>query len=266
MKPSISYIIRYSARAKSVRLRVSMQNGVEVIVPQGYDTIHIPAFVQEQAEWIYSAQQRLQEKMQRHKQKLHAFHDATAGYPCTEPSLPEETIVPQRRTLILPTELIIRTLDEVWLVIYQPSKHESITLTMSTVDKQLVLSGAVHKKRLCAQALATWVKRYAAHWLPRMAREISVEIGLPCADIRVRLQKTRWGSCSSHRNINLNASLLFLPEELTRYVIIHELCHTKVMNHSKEFWQLVGEKEPDYKRLDKALNPATQLVPTWLMM
>jgi predicted metal-dependent hydrolase len=61
----------------------------------------------------------------------------------------------------------------------------------------------------------------------------------------IRNQKTRWGSCSFHNNISLNMKLANLPEELTDYVILHELTHTRVKNHGKEFWVELGKTVPD---------------------
>lgn len=73
-------------------------------------------------------------------------------------------------------------------------------------------------------------------------------------NISVRDQKSRWGSCSSRGNLNFNYRLSLLPPELADYIIVHELCHLKEMNHSRNFWQLVAKAVPNYKQLKKELK------------
>lgn len=65
--------------------------------------------------------------------------------------------------------------------------------------------------------------------------------------VSIRQARTRWGSCSSKGNLNFNYKILFLPEDLQNYLIVHELCHLKEMNHGKNFWMLVGETISYYK-------------------
>lgn len=72
--------------------------------------------------------------------------------------------------------------------------------------------------------------------------------------IYIKNQKTKWGSCSSRKNLTFNYKILFLPQKLQDYLIVHELCHTKEFNHRKAFWDLVKKRFPDYKKLDRQLR------------
>ena len=72
--------------------------------------------------------------------------------------------------------------------------------------------------------------------------------------VSIRKQKTRWGSCSTKININLNANLLHLPSDLMDYVLLHELVHTRVKNHSKDFWDELETVVPNARQVDRKLK------------
>lgn len=72
--------------------------------------------------------------------------------------------------------------------------------------------------------------------------------------IFIRNQKTRWGSCSGKKNLNFNYKIVFLPEHLQDYIIVHELCHLKEMNHSSKFWNNVALKIPNYREIIKEIK------------
>jgi len=72
--------------------------------------------------------------------------------------------------------------------------------------------------------------------------------------ITVRNQRTRWGSCSSHGNLNFNYKIIYLPDHIADYIIVHELCHLEQHNHSKNFWAMVAKTIPDYKKIKKELR------------
>lgn len=72
--------------------------------------------------------------------------------------------------------------------------------------------------------------------------------------VTIRDQKTRWGSCSSRGTLSFNYRLIFAPPAVLDYVVVHELCHLTHMNHSKEFWNMVGSVMPDYQKHKKWLR------------
>ena len=83
--------------------------------------------------------------------------------------------------------------------------------------------------------------------LPPLLDRRSAQLGVRYGQVTLRLQRTRWGSCSSKGNLNFNALLALAPPEVLDYVVVHELCHRKEMNHSPRFWALVASVLPDYE-------------------
>ena len=91
-------------------------------------------------------------------------------------------------------------------------------------------------------------------YIPERVAYYAKLLGVTYGRITIRCQKTRWGSCSSKGNLNFNCLLMLAPPEVIDYVVVHELCHRKEMNHSKAFWSEVQRALPDYRRLDKWLK------------
>ena len=90
--------------------------------------------------------------------------------------------------------------------------------------------------------------------IPPMVAYYANLLGVSYGNITVRKQRTRWGSCSSKGNLNFNCLLMQMPKAVLVYVIVHELCHRKHMNHSKAFWAEVERILPDYKEAKKWLK------------
>ncbi|MBF0622267.1 MAG: M48 family metallopeptidase [Magnetococcales bacterium] len=102
-------------------------------------------------------------------------------------------------------------------------------------------------ERLVA-ALEHWY-RFQAHGRLRSSIDtVADQMDTQINKVTIRGQKTRWGSCSSKGNISLNWKLMFLPNSIIQYVIVHELAHRTHMNHSPAFWSLVSRYDPDYKK------------------
>lgn len=119
------------------------------------------------------------------------------------------------------------------------------------VKKKSIESGNVENVTLDKiKALADQALKIIPARVEYFARIVGVTYG----NITVRNQKTRWGSCSSKGNLNFNCLLMLAPPEVLDYVVAHELCHRKQMNHSKAFWTEVEKAFPDYKKSIKWLK------------
>lgn len=90
--------------------------------------------------------------------------------------------------------------------------------------------------------------------IPERVEYFAKVIGVTYGKITIRNQKTRWGSCNSKGNLNFNCLLMLAPPEVLDYVVVHELCHRKQMNHSKAFWLEVEKVLPNYKEVRKWLK------------
>ncbi len=94
----------------------------------------------------------------------------------------------------------------------------------------------------------------AKAYIPERVKHYAGLVGVTYGRTTIRNQKTRWGSCSSKGNLNFNCLLMLAPPEVTDYVVVHELCHRKQMNHSKAFWNEVEKVIPEYKKYVKWLK------------
>ena len=228
-----SYTIRVSHRARNISLRMSVAGDLEVVVPRGWDQSLVPDMLHRKRAWIERAAKRM---------------DARRALLEAQTPLPDQICLPP--------------IGQVWHVEYQATSSGRMRLTQRA-DNPLVLSGSVGDVGLCQVALRKWIAHKATQVLVPWLQEISQEEGLAFRKTTIRGQKTRWGSCSSRGTISLNYKLLCLPRPLVRYVLVHELCHTRHMNHSPAFWALVQRKEPDCKELKAQLRGAWRLVPRW---
>jgi len=234
-----AYTVRVSDRAKSVRLSLSVEAGLEVVIPADYDHLKVPELIHKKLDWIVRNQLKLDQR--------EAFFQSQA---------PHE----------LPDRINLRSLGEEWQIEYQQvsTKSRAIVIQEKKSELTLVVKGHITDIEACKFFLKQWLMQKAETHLFSWLRKVSIRTKLPYRTTAVRSQKTLWGSCSGNRNISLNYKLLFLEANVVEYVLIHELCHTIHMNHSDKFWGLVSKFEPNYKILDKSLNQSWQVIPAWL--
>lgn len=110
------------------------------------------------------------------------------------------------------------------------------------------------EKKMIKDAMEKWYRERAREVLTDKVTYFQRFIGKAVGDIRIKEQKSRWGSCSSRGNLNFNWKIVMAPDDIIDYLVVHELCHLLHMNHSKEFWESVEKIIPDYKEKEKWLK------------
>ena len=99
-----------------------------------------------------------------------------------------------------------------------------------------------------------WYRREAATYLASRVEHYAPRLGVQPSRVTVRGQRSRWGSCSGKGTVSLNWRLMMVPSALADYVVVHELCHLRHMNHSPHFWAMVSGVVPDYRQRRRCLN------------
>ena len=225
---SWTYTIRRNNRVKRLRLNITFRDGLVVVLPKGFNEKEIPAILESEANWI------------------------TAGL----------AKVQFTKALFRPTSINLPAIQETWNVKYIPTPGKPLTVHEDE-DCSLVVSGESEAPYNISEALNSWMRQKAQEIFIPWVSQISKEYSLPFNKITIRRQKTRWGSCSSNKSLNLNQNLLFLPAPLASYVMTHELAHTKHHNHSPAFWKYLNTLLPDSKRLQKETVGSYRQVPKW---
>jgi predicted metal-dependent hydrolase len=226
------FSVRESGRARRLSIKIYPRGRVEVVVPKRTRARDVQAFVAENRAWIQKTRKSFAEE-----------------HP------PEPFQLPMR--IKLPA--IERSIG----VIYQPSEGAK-SVRYRLKGDILCLSGKTGDDAACVKALKRWLAATAKdHFEPHL-RNLSAETGNAFKRMRVAGQKTCWGSHSSTGTLSINYCLLFLDPALLRYLMIHELCHARHMNHSRRFWRLVARFEPRYRALDKQLSGSWKQIPTWV--
>lgn len=270
-----TYQVRTSDRAKHVSIKISVAGEVEVVVPPKFDPAKLPGILEKRRAWILKTRSRLLTQAQSTAADWQVEKPETVTFRWRSNDLNDLNDLDNLKSdnLKSPRSKAAKGFAphkpaandlETWKITYKPSSQSNKTICTPALGNRLTIQGNTEQISHCQGVLKKWLAYRAHRDLAPWLRQLGYELDLPCRRISVRGQKTRWASCSSQKDISLNYKLLFLPRPLVHYVLVHELCHTVHMNHSSDFWALVGEKQPNYAQWRAEIKQGWRYVPRWV--
>jgi len=230
----LNYEIRFSAKAKNLRLKMTARAGLAVIAPKSLRLEQIINLVNKKRDWI--------------TKHLEQFDDVRQ--------------LLGEKELAKPDTIDLTALNESWHVEYLQTKSKNVA-ARTNQQGHIIVYGMVNDDSRNMAALRRWLLRYGKAKLAPWLVSLAAELGLKFKRFTIKNQRTRWGSCSANNVISLNAKLLFLPPELVRYVLVHELCHILERNHTSRFWTHVRQLEPKTDQLHAEMRDAWKMIPAW---
>ena len=217
----VDYTVRCSRRAKGISIKISLENGLEVVYPHGAHCLTAEEALRAKSRWIIANMSRARAENGDRFRRIYAEGESflIRGKPFA---------------LRLSTSLEL--------------EEPAARLSGDRFEVRLPPSPSMPNHETLRAAVTNFYRLLAKTHLPPRAAQLAAEFGFTYNTLRIKNQKTRWGSCSAKGNINLNLRLMMAPNDAIDYVIIHELCHLKELNHSPEFWRLVETLCPDYRK------------------
>lgn len=219
----IKYRVKKSSRRNTTQIVVNRM-GVEITTPSKKSQKQITELVQKNAKWIYKKQLLAKEEK---PFKLTFEHGSRLPF--------------FGRNYLLDVK--------------QTKKSESFSLKNGKFQARI---NKISKARV-RKLYLDWSKKKAPPLFEKSVKKYTKKIGADYSKILVKNQKNRWGSVSKNGTINFNQKLIRAPSKIVDYVVAHEVCHLKIPNHSRKYWDLLGSVMPDYEekkewlRVNKAL-------------
>jgi len=209
---SLAYAIRASARRRTLSLELRADGALTVAAPRGLSLKTIRTFVESRRDWIDAKR-------------------ALLAPPAPPRALPENGA----RLPYLGTELALN-------ISIAPRRRAACRFDSDSLVVKVPHNTAIRP------AIEAWYRRAAATYAAARLAHFAPQVGRAARKLVIRAQRTRWGSCSARGTISLNWRLMQAPPELLDYVVVHELCHLLVPNHSPRFWAEVARVLPDWRR------------------
>ncbi|MBU0577514.1 M48 family metallopeptidase [Patescibacteria group bacterium] len=245
----IPFAIRKSTRARRLKLQVDSENRqISLVVPRFAMKFEINSFIKKQTPWIIKQWEKIEKQNNLHPAPKYETGDRFYyfGEPVTLTVRPSEKKRPSIR---------IRE-DKMIVNLYHRISDGAGLCPGSAADSfgTKVRRGGLPQQRIIKKTIENFYKKKASEVVHDRLEFFNEYYQLKYNRVTLRNQKSRWGSCSVRKNLNFNWRLVMAPIEVIDYVVVHELCHLKVMNHSAKFWNLVAEKIPNYKVVRKWLR------------
>jgi predicted metal-dependent hydrolase len=207
----VTYTLKRSYRARCVRLEIHQETGLTVFVPRTYKINDLPSLLNDRSRWII-----------------------------------------KKLAQVMPTDMnsddgeynSIQYLGGELALIKKNRPYTALTMDMD--GKRIVVCFDCSKTTI-SEVLNWWLRRKAQDLLDKKVEACAKELGVKYNKVKINRARTRWGSCSPRGNLNFNIRLIMAPEPVIDYVVVHELCHLKEMNHSRRFWNIVERYCPDWR-------------------
>jgi predicted metal-dependent hydrolase len=226
------------AKRKTIGMSVGA-DGLEVRAPRWATVSSVEAVLHEKSSWIL---RKLQESQERQKQMKHTIIEWKDGA-----QLP-----------FLGEQLVVR-LDP-------GHRFDHAVLTQNNADgestKVLQVALSLHAQPgQIRDAVQAWLMQQAKQFFSERLNHFAPQLGVQWTRLSLSNASSRWGTASADGSIRLNWRLIHFKQEVIDYVVVHELSHLRVMNHSPQFWETVGSLVPDYQQQRNALN--AEVLPQW---
>ena len=227
------FALRHSKRAKRLIFNPSIRYGFEIILPRFYDD-----------NWVLETVNKSKVLIEN---RLAEIKEARRG--------------------LRPTLITLPSTGKSWKVTYRGINHNDSDEAVIERSTTLEVPEKVQDVFWVPIVLQKWLHKEALQYLPNHLDAVSSKLKQPYNRVTIKRQKTRWGSCSTKRNINLNRNLMLMSFECIDYVLHHEVVHLKVLNHSPKFWQELESSFPNYKNILVQLKQIeNKKMPRWALV
>ena len=214
-------VVRYnlikSSRRKTSQITVTA-DGITIRVPQTKSALDIKNMIQEKLPWIFKKQLFFADK----------------------------------KRFVFSTKSALLVLGKRYQIHIIPNSTGKTRLVRNTIEFHILQKN--YKTDEIKTQYCTYLEKRAGVLFPKLTREMSQQVGITPTKINVKHLRDRWGSSTQTGEINLNINLMKAPKDVIRYIILHELCHFKIKEHSYHFWNLILQHMPEYKKLEEWLE------------